>query len=175
MADINLLPTEITPKGFTVRLAQILRNVATVGLAVLLISGVGMGAFFILTSVEIRSSTARQDQLKTTVKSLESTEQSLILLKDRVGKVKQVLGADTVSPSVQKAGAIITSFPPDVAPKEIQIGDITKITVTVSDTSELVKFMSALMAANKFKRVDLKGFSFSPTSGYLVSIEMADK
>lgn len=175
MADINLLPEEITPKGFAVRLAQILRNVATVGLALLVVSGVGIGAFFILTSVEIRSSTARQDQLKSTVKSLEGTEQSLVLLKDRVGKVKQVLGADTVSPSIVKAGTIITSFPPDVSPKEIQIGDISKITVSVTDTSELTKFMSGVITASKFKRIDLRGFSFSPTGGYLISLEMSDK
>lgn len=175
MAEINLLPVEITPKGFSIRLATILRNVATVGFVILLIAGVGIGAFFLITSTEIRTSNTRQDQYKTTIKSLESTEQSLVLLKDRVGKVKTVLGLDTVSPEVQKAGAIISTFPPDVEAKEIQISEITKFTVAVTDTSELTKFLSSVIAANKFKKIDLKGFSFSPTGGYLINLEMSDK
>lgn len=175
MADINLLPTEITPKGVSYKVATVLRNIATVGFAVIVLAGVGLGAFFLLTSAEIRSSTARQSQYKTTIKSLESTEQSLVLLKDRVGKVKQVLGADTTTPYVQKVGAIVSSFPAEVTPREVQVGDITKISVTINDSAQLTKFMAGLITASKFKRLDLRGFSFSPAGGYLVSLEMGDK
>ncbi len=175
MAQINLLPIEITPKGFSVRLATILRNVATVGFIILLIAGVGIGAYFLITSTEIRTSNTKQEQYKSVVKSLESTEQSLVLLKDRVGKVKTVLGLNTVGPGIEKAGAIISTFPPGIEAKEIQIAELTKFTVSVTDTAELTKFMSAAIAANKFKKIDLRGFSFSPSGGYLISLEMTDK
>lgn len=175
MAEINLIPTELAPKGLSVRLAQILRNVATAGFVLVVVAGVGLGSFFLLTSLEIKNSNTRQDQLKTQIKSLESTEQSLVLLKDRISKAKQVMGADTISPVIVKTDAIISVLPPSVQAKEIDIADLTKFTVTVSDTSQLTQFMSALMAANKFLHVDLKGFSFSPASGYLVSLEFTDK
>lgn len=175
MASINLLPTELAPKGFSVRVARILRNVATAGFVLVVLAGLGIGAFFLLTSLEIRDSNSKQDQLKVQVKSLESTEQSLVLLKDRISKVRQVLRTDTVSPIISKADALVSSLPPGVQANEIQIGALTKFTVTVSNTGELTQFMSQLIAANKFKRVDLKGFNFNPASGYLIDLEFSDK
>ena len=89
---INLLPTDLSPKGPVIKLAKSLKNIAIAGFVVFIISLVSLIVFLLFISTNLSSSTARQEQLKTSIKSLEQTEQRLVMVKDRLKYTKQVLG-----------------------------------------------------------------------------------
>src|SRR4030042_2652884 len=95
MAAINLLPKDLLPSAGLIKTAKLLKNLLTLGFGIFTIVLVGLVAFFVLNSISLRSSTARQEELKNSIKALEQTEQGLVLVKDRLTKVKEVLAKDS--------------------------------------------------------------------------------
>ena len=108
---INLLPTDLSPKGPVVRIAALVRSVAVISFSLLLITGLGISAFFIVNSLQIKNLNSANEELKGSIKSLEVTEQGLVLVRDRLGKVKQVLAQDSGADETAGLSEFITQVP----------------------------------------------------------------
>ena len=176
MAVINLLPKDLLPSARLIKAAKLLKNILTLGFGIFTIALIGLVAFFALNSITLRSSTARQDELKTSIKALEQTEQGLVLVKDRLSKVKEVLAKDSGAEEVDNLSKISLQITAGVDLTEaVVFKDELSTTFIVSDASVLTKFMAQIIASGDYKRIDLNSFSFNPNVGYLVSMAFITK
>jgi hypothetical protein len=101
MSRINLLPIDLSPESSKARLSNILKKITVVGFILLIVSVLMAIAIFLINYVEMQNLSQRQNQLKKSIEALEKTEQSLVLVKDRLTKIKKVLGKETATDSIE--------------------------------------------------------------------------
>jgi hypothetical protein len=171
MAAINLLSTDLAPSSGIAKTAKLLRTVLTVAFAIFVISVFGLVAFFSVNALVLRSSSIRQEELKSSIQNFEQTEQGLVLVKDRLVKVKEVTAKENADNEISALSKIFASVPPGVSLAEAVIAkDELDTTFVVADSGALTQFMAGLIANEDFSRIELLSFSFNPSVGYLVSV-----
>jgi hypothetical protein len=176
MAIINLLPTDLAPKGPTLRIVNYLKQIALVGFVIFLLVTLGLAGYFVITSFELNGSVNRQENLKTQIKSLEQAEQKIILLKDRVIKIKKVLAMPDSQGNIVISQEVLVMATGLVNIGELEISpEETKLTVTSNNSSSLSQFLTTLTGSKVYKTIVLSSFSFNPTAGYSAVFDLFNK
>ena len=174
MPAINLLPTDLSPKGSIAKVSLVIKNVSIVGLVLVVTSAVGIIAFLIITSFQIRNSNTSQDQLKANIKSLEQTEQRLVLTKDRLKYAKEILGASTSIGAIEDLDLLFSVLPEEVEIREAQISATkSEMSIVSKSSSGLTKMLVSLLTTDYYKNIKLTSFSFNANSGYVVGVSLA--
>lgn len=176
MASINLLPTALLPNPSVLKLSKLLKSLVTLFLVLFVIVAAGVSGYFLINSYTLDASLKNQEVLKKSVQSLEQTEQSLFLVKDRVAKVKEIYANPSVKPDVEALSKILTVIPTDASLTEADMGnDSLETTFSVNNSLTLVKLMAAIVTQTSYSRVELLSFSFNPTAGYITSLSFSNK
>lgn len=176
MAAINLLPTEISPKGPLVRISNLIKNLAIISFTIFLLAAFGMIAFFILNSIQTRSLNQSSETLKASIQSLETTEQGLVLVRDRLAKAKLVLAEESGGDEVEGLVSLIPGLPVSASLTEGVISkDTLEVTFVATDSQGLSALMALIISQDAFTKVDLVSFSFNPNAGYVPSFSMKVK
>jgi hypothetical protein len=174
MPAINLLPTDLSPKGSIAKISEIIKNSSIVGLVLVIVSAIGVIAFLTITSFQIRNSNTKQDQLKTGIKSLEQTEQRLVLTKDRLKHADEVLGIETAVGAIEDLNLFFSTLPEEVAIREAQIAaSKTELSLVAKNSSALTKVLASLIATNYYENIKLTSFAFNTSSGYTISVNFS--
>ncbi|MBI2066032.1 hypothetical protein HYT60_00800 [Candidatus Woesebacteria bacterium] len=176
MAAINLLPTEISPKGQVVKISNLIKNLAVISFILFLLTAFGMLAMFILNSVQTRSLNQSSEVLKASIQSLETTEQSLVLVRDRLAKAKLVLAEESGGDEAEGLVGITSGLPAGASLTEAVISkDTLDATFVATDSQGLTALMALIISQEAFAKVDLVSFSFNPNAGYISSFSMKVK
>lgn len=171
MAAINLLPQDLVARSSIVKISGILGNIVTFGFAFFIIVAVGMGSLFIINSFRLKNLIQSQDALKANIKSLEATETRLVLVRDRVGKVKDVLDQESANNNLVSLDSLTQKIPVGVTLADAELSTKkSEMTFVTKDSLSLSQFMAELISANLYKSLDLTSFSFNPASGYSIGI-----
>lgn len=176
MATINLLPKDLLPNAAALKTATLIKNLITLALAVFVISVIGLVAYFFLNSLSIKNSSQKQDQLKTSIKSLEQTEQGLVLVKDRLAFLEQIDVKDSGKEETANLAKIYSLIPAGASMSEAVVSkDSLDTTFIAPDTSTLSRLMASVVSATDYERVELLSFSFNPNVGFLTSLSFITK
>ena len=171
---VNLLPIDLSPKSASAKTAAALKKVVTFGFIFLIVFLVGLIAYLIILSIQYKASLKRQAQLKQSIKSLEQTEQQLLIIRDRLDKIKLIQARDSAIGGVGNLKYILANVPPTVNVRESKIlGSKAELTFLARSSSDLVKTLSTILAGSYYSKIDLASFSFNPNYGYSVNLEMA--
>ena len=176
MAKINLLTSEQKVGKETLKVLRITRVLGVIFLGVFIVFGLGLGAFFTFSSVQLNGLNSTNKTLEDQILGLKSSETQLTLLKDRIGKIKTVQNIPTAINNLDSINTLMASFSSDSSVSELDISP-TKITSSINfkSNTDLVNFLKGLESSKSFQAVALSSFSFNPTSGYLVSVVITGK
>lgn len=174
MPAINLLPTDLSPKSSIAKASQVIKNASIVGLVLVIVSAVGIIAFLTITSFQIRNSNTQQDQLKVGIKSLEQTEQRLVLTKDRLKYANEVLGKETAVGAIEDLSLLFSTLPENVHIRETQVTVTkTELSLVARNSSDLTKVLASLVATQYFENIKLTSFAFNINLGYVISVSFS--
>lgn len=173
---LNLLPSEYAVGTGLSKALGITRMLGVIGLAAFLIFGIGMGAFFLISSGELNSLKTNNDSLKSQILAEATSEQQLVLLKDRVKKIQTALGLPSSIKNLTSIDSILPTSSESFTLSELSV-DTTKIALnaTLRSNADLSTFMKSLAGVMDFKFVTLSSFAFNPTSGYSVGVTFGNK
>jgi hypothetical protein len=166
MVSINLLPSDLKPTGYVLRLAANVKKGVVIGFILLLFSISVAVAFFIFLTSQLNKSKENKNQLVTQITALEQTEQKLFLIKDRLGKISKVLASESVTEEVVLLEELLNNLP-----SGIQIGgaeifnNVLKFNTSFARSSDLTQFIR-LLGALGYKRVEIVSFSYGAQEGY---------
>lgn len=172
---INLLPTELKVSGGLSRILRVSRILGVISLAVFLVFGLGLGVFFVISSVQLNSLNSGNDALKSQVTSLKTSEAQLVVLKDRIAKIKTVQKIPTAVKNLVDFDPLVSSFSSSTV-SEVDV-DTNKIATSINfrSNSDLTSFVKAISLASIFRSVTFSSFSFSPAGGYLIGLTAVPK
>lgn len=130
-------------------------------------------SYLFILSTQITSSNTTQGSLKTSISSLESTEQRVVLMKDRISKINALTKEEDTQELIGAFESITKQVPITAV---LIAGEVTdeasKISYLMPSSSSLVELMAVVSANEDYEIVLLKAFSYTPSSGYLVNFEM---
>lgn len=169
--NVNLLPENLVSKKGTTSAAKVIKSVTLVSLVSTVVLAIGLTSFFLISSFTLRSSEASLENLKTQIKSQETTEQKMVLLKDRLAKIKLTKGSTSLSKPLADIKPVLDTIPAEASLGELNV-DAQRVDTTIvfRDSVSLTNFFGRLTTFKNFPQITLTSFGFNPTTGYLVGI-----
>jgi len=132
-----------------------------------------MGGFFVFSSFQLRDVSSENDALKAQITAQSTSEQRLVLIKDRLKKVRTVKGLTSSQENLANfetlnasTGASVDLTEVDISPQKVDLS------VRLDSNNELTSFMTALTGSSVFEKITLTSFGFNPVGGYLANIRL---
>jgi Tfp pilus assembly protein PilN len=170
MAEINLLPLDLSPARRIFKLADNLKRLSYVILGAFLLVGTLGVVYIVFLRIQINSSVNKQEQLIKSIAGLESTEQKLYLTKDRIKKIKPILSDTKKADTFGSMSAILLSLPGDVTPYSLEVdNNRSRFSVVSKSSIAMADFFNSLVINGGYKKLDLVSFIFTPDKGYLIT------
>lgn len=174
--SLNLLPSEFLVSKNLSNALKIIRALGVISLAVFIVSVIGMSAFFIFDSINLNGITNDVKVLESQISAQETSEQQIVLLKNRISKVVIVQKQSNSLKNLSTTEPFLATLPSDISINELNV-DPQKISVSLAFkfNPELSTFFNSVSNSTSFKSVNLSSFGFSPVSGYLVGLDIIGK
>lgn len=171
MSEINLLPQELKPRGSILKLSKNLKNIALLALVTLLLFvTLSLGAYFILDN-RTSASTTNQEDLKQQIKALQQTEQRLVLIKDRLGKINSISKGPRANDEVERLNIVSTLFPENTYVEAVELGVKNAAVVISSDTLDnIAAYLASVVSSGEYVQINLAFLEYDPKQGYVVGL-----
>ena len=173
---LNLLPTDYALTGPVRQLIKVVRSLNVVSLALFFVTAVGMGGFFIFSSISLNSLVAENNKLKNQIQMQSVAQQQVVLLKDRLAQIKTARAIPSATKNFEKIGPVLSLVTGNSFVSELGV-DPQKTTASVifKSNSELTSFLKNVSSSTTFASVSLGTFSYSPVTGYQVELRFTYK
>lgn len=172
---LNLLPQSAT---VSTGLGKTLKQVKTVGIVLLglfLFFVLGVSGYLVYGSINLSNLTNEEDSIKSRIKSQETVEQRMVLLKDRIAKINKARTSPSVQKNLSSVNSLITALPEGVVLTELNLDQKkTDLSLMFGTSNSLSSFLELVKTNAGFKRAALTAFSFNPVSGYTVGLRFFD-
>lgn len=173
---LNLLPPELAVSKSLSGFLKTLRALGVIGIAGFLVFGIGLAAFFIVSTISLNGANANITKLTNQISAQQKSEQQIILVKDRVAKIASIQGLPSSLPNLAAIDPYLTSLQETGSINEMAIGPSSiNLSINLKTYTDLSAFLESLQSSDTFGSVTLTSFSFNPTSGYSVEIEAVKK
>ena len=174
MSQINLLPTDMAPRPSVVKASTVVKKLTTIGVILFIVClGASIGLFLLFSS-QLKDSTQRKAEIEQSVKALQATEQRLVLIKDRLSLIKDVLARQTATDELEAITNLINNLPEEVSVSEAKLQkDLTVASFKAEDSLALTRMMSTIFSLGTYGQVDLKTIRFLPITGFTAEFELA--
>lgn len=175
MPTINLLPDDFSSKG-VVKVARIIKKVLIPVFAMFFVSIAVMLGIIIILNSNLKRIGNNQEILTNSIKNLEKTERGMLLLQERLSKIKNILSNDSSGGKFTQNVQDILGRSPGVNISEIKlISDKINLEAEVATSDQVEQFLSQVLENPLFKEVVLTNFSFNPATGYSLGLGLITK
>ncbi|MCH7641080.1 hypothetical protein IID22_02715 [Patescibacteria group bacterium] len=175
MATINLLPKDLTPKESFVKLASTLKRASIIGFIALIVLALALLGGFAVLSRQLTTSSDDQSSLKSKIVALETTEQRLVLLQDRLERIDHDLAIDTASDEIEQLEKLTDLLPEGVTLQEVNLSPTSStVAISTANSKTLSQFLAILLGSNIYAKVTLNSLSFNYLSGYSASLTLTN-
>ncbi len=170
--EINLLPPDLGANASVLKLLNLAKKAAVVIGLMFFIFGTLFIGYIVFLRIQIQTSAKKAESLKSSITALKGTEQSLYLLKERIGKIKSLLVKETDEQPLTSSSNILLNHP-GVTLTQV-VASLGKINISAGSqkTGDLNNFFENILSNNNYKSIKLMSFSYNPKSGYLFSLEL---
>ena len=140
-------------------------------MSLFLFFALGIGGYLIYFSSRVNTLVATQDSLQTQIKSQETTEQKMVLLKDRINKIDTLFKTPSITDNIDKIDLLIKDLPEDSVLSELSL-DVKKTDMSIlfTNSKSLGDYLTNLKTKAVFKTASLTSFTFNPTAGYTLGL-----
>lgn len=169
---VNLLPKELRPKKYIVKISKVLTNVSLIALLVFIISAITVTSVYFVISDRLNSSQEKHEDLIIQIKALEETEQKIVLIKDRLEKVSEMRLIMSATERVDILEDILNISDGIATVDGSTLTDNkASVLVSVDGSLNLTKFLSGLLISGGFKKIEMISFSFNKKVGYAMEFD----
>lgn len=174
--NLNLLPQNLQVSKGLSKVLKTTKALGVISIVVFIIFALGVGAFFIYSKITLTNIETEVTKLKSQVKAMESSEQQLVLLKDRLSKVASIKAIPNASKNIANVDTLFTGLSSSSMMKAANIGSKKMdINMSIASNEDISIFLKNIKDADVFSKVDLSSFGYSPGVGYSVDVSMGDE
>lgn len=173
---INLLPSDLTVSKSLGDLLKTIRALSVIGAGAFLVFLVGVGAYFLVSTLSLNALNTSITSLKNQVSTQEKTEQQVVLLKDRLGKISSIESIPGPLPNLMMMRTLLAPLSGNTLISQMQVeAKGTDLTLNIKSNSDLAAFFDAIKNSDNFKSVYLTTLSLNPSTGYSTEVQIVKK
>ncbi|MGA3292114.1 MAG: hypothetical protein ABSC49_03165 [Candidatus Microgenomates bacterium] len=174
--SFNLLPENLLISKSLIKSLKTIRALNVISIVGFLVFAVGIGAYFVYSTITLNGLNSSVDQLKSEVSAQESSEQQIILLKDRISDIESAKSQKSALGNITDVYSLIGNLSGNTSIGELDV-DSGKVsfTMNIKSNEDLTGFMQSVESSNLFESVVLTSFGYNPTGGYVVGLSMVGK
>lgn len=174
--NLNLLPPEYGTLGNLGKILKVTRALGVIAMALFFVFALGVSGFFIASTIAINNLNSDVGALKSQVVAQQTSEQQIVLVKDRIGKIKTVLAKPDALKNLAAVNPYVSGLTPSTTLSDLSVdSDKVAFSLVFKNNADLTNFMSQISQDKNFGSVELTSFTFNSTSGYSVEITTATK
>lgn len=172
-SNINLLPTDIVLDNQAVRVTKVLRVVAVFLGSATLALGFVIAIYFFYKGKTLTELQTEYSTLKNEVVSLEGTENSLVLVRDRLTKLKVISEKNNFNKFLSVTDEILSSLPTGITLQQL-VGDPERqlLTFNATDSTTMEEFIDSIKLKNNLNNLNIKSAGVNVLGGYDFTIEI---
>ena len=175
MSTINLLPDDFSSKA-VVKIARIIRKILIPVFAVFFVSSAVMLGMILVLNSNLKVITNNQEILTTSIKNLEKTERGMLLLQERLSKIKKIISNDSSKGKITQNIQDILELSPEVSVSGIKSSSNTiNLEAKTATSDQLGQFLSRVLESTLYKEVIIKDFSYNPATGYSLGLDLTTR
>ncbi|MFC1649730.1 PilN domain-containing protein [Patescibacteria group bacterium] len=165
--SVNLLPTNLKPSAGIRKVAKFFRNTASLVLVLLILMIIGFGGVYFFNYTKLRDIHEKNDDLVSRIDTLEKTEESLYIMRDRIGKIQRIENNPTLEIKLDDAKDVISFVPNDIVIESVDVlVSGIKLGVSSGSSKSITNYMNNLQSSDHFKSIKMKSFNFNQISGF---------
>lgn len=173
---LNLLPENYTLSGPVGQIVKIVRSLNVILLALFLITALGMGAYFIFSSISLNGIKKENETLKSQIQERSKAQQQIVLLKDRLSQIKLAQEIPGASKNLTNIKPVLSLISGNSVLSELEVdSQKTNASIIFKSNADLTNFLKTVSSNKTYKSVSLGTFNFSPAAGYQVSLSFSEK
>lgn len=170
--NLNLLPQDLQIDKNTVGFLKTIKALNVILMASFIFFCLGVGGFLIYNKIALTNAQTNVEQLTSQVKALEKSEQQLILLKDRLGKIASVKLVPNASKNITGINSLLANTTNALNLSEANISSSkTNLDLDIYSNEDLSTFLQNVKNSNIFKSVNLTSFSYN-LNGYSLNMDV---
>jgi hypothetical protein len=159
---INLLPHELMPKKYALKLSKSLKRFIILGFAIFTIATIVVIGAIVVLAQRNKQAIKEMEQLTTEIENLNATEQRLILVRDRLEKIDKIANAKSAASEIDTFDETLDRFTDNVTFRGVEIGnDSADVTVRVPSSRYMGRFVSVLATSGGYENIKLLSFKYS--------------
>ena len=167
---IDLLPAESKIKGGYLKAAKLAKSINLIFFSAFLVIGLLLAIYVVFLSVMLKNTKRDNDFLISEIKKYQTSEQKIVLLKDRLSKIKTLLKLDTASDLLNKIKPIMGQLTQDATITNLKIQpEGASVSMVFKTSGAFGQFLSS-QEEGKFKSLTIDTVSFNPAIGFLVNL-----
>ncbi len=168
---LNLLPQNYIVSGPLSAILKISKPLTVILLAVFLATALGITLFFIFSQVTLNKLNASNKTLNGQIESQKAAQNQLVLLKDRLGKIKTVMAKNASSRNLASVEPIIKTLTPSSSIDELNLdSQKTDLIVGFVTNSTLSDYFKTISLQNTFSGILLNSLNYDLEKGYVVDV-----
>lgn len=176
--QINLIPNELAVSPKYVKLAKEINKVSVFGMSIFVFFLVLFLVFYFYYSNLFKKTNSELTRLKTNISSLEDSEQRLVLVKDRLSKIRQVKKLNTIEKDIANAKIILDQLGQIENQNQTSISlkdQQTDLVFKSSSTSLLAESLRVVSSLGLYNTILVQSIALIPDSGYTVNINLTNE
>ena len=173
---LNLLPPEHEASSNLNRSLKAVKALGVIGIAAFLIFGIGLGVFFILSTISLNSVEANVTKLSGQVAAMQKSEQQIILVEDRIKKITSIRGLPNALTNLAAINPYLANLSQTSSVNQLTI-DSTSVALSLNlkTYADLTAFIESLQSSKNFGSVALESFSLNTKLGYSLEVKASQK
>lgn len=173
---LNLLPQDHIVSGSLSKILKIVRPANIILLFLFLILALGISGYFILSSLTLKDLNTSKTELTNQINSQEKAQQQVILLKDRLAKIKIILTNTQLNYNLKTVEPLLTNIADTDELSELSLDpQKTDIKLVFKSNSFLKTFLDNLANQEAFAAIIMETFNYTPQNGYSFELSFAHK
>lgn len=174
--EFNLLPPEYGAAKGLGKVLKVTRALGVISIAFFLIFTIAISAVFLISSASLNALNSDIQTLTAQISAVETSETQIVLLKDRVTKIKSALSLPSADVSLAAIEPLVSNLPENSSLSELSL-DSAKTTVALNFTSsaDLTSFLNQISTNKNFASVIMTSFTYSLGTGYQVEMSLKQK
>lgn len=169
-AKFNLLPKDSSLNKDVLRLTKALKVAITAIVVTACVGGMAGASMIYYYTNLLNKEKDQYQSMRSTVTSLENTEQSLVLIKDRAQKLAEILNSRQNATTFLKQKALAANLPENVSFSGNSIQQTESRLDLVSGNSRSLADLLKALPSGELETVVVRQITYNPSVGYMLSL-----
>lgn len=173
--NLNLLPQNLQVSKSLSSTLKTIKSLGVILTFMFVIFTLALVGFFIYSKITLDGVNSNIAMLTGRVKAQESSEQQLILLKDRLGKIEKARSSPNAISKVLGMNSLFEDVSTNIKFTDVSISPVKMdMSLNIYSNDDLTMFLQNLRNTKLFNQVELSSFNFS-NSGYTMGVNLSQQ